>query len=89
MADQNNHNAMPHIAPDAATLEPPVRVDMAGEIVWLRPSNVLRIETQRASIGCPVGVNVILSDGKQLFYRGADWKTADAVAALLWPHKGV
>lgn len=86
MIEQGNA-AMPTIAPDAATRESPVRVDVAGEVFWLRPSNVLRIETQRANIGYAIGVSIVLSDGKQLFYRGADTQTADDIAAILWPQR--
>ncbi len=70
--------------PDAATKEPPVRVDVAGRLAWIRPSNVLRIEVRPAYIGFPDRVIVVLSDNNELIYDGkAD--VADAIAALLWP----
>lgn len=74
--------------PDAATKEPPVRVDVAGKLHWIRPSNVLRIESHvgERAYACDV-VFVILTDGEKLSYHNSGHDVADAIAALLWPPK--
>lgn len=71
--------------PEAATAERPIRLAFCGEIAWIRPSNVLRIELRKAIAGFPDRVLLVLSDGKELVFNGASVDTADAVAALLWP----
>lgn len=72
--------------PDAATKEPPVRIEVNGEVCWMRPSNVLRIEFKPANMGLPDLVVVTFSDGKEKSYKGTV-NTADNIAVLLWPSK--
>lgn len=71
--------------PEAATSEPPVRIALCGEVVWLRPSNVLRMEVREKFAGFPDRVVLTLSDGKQFTFSGGTEETADAIASLLWP----
>lgn len=71
--------------PESATAEPPVRIDLCGQVVWLRPSNVLRMEVCKKFAGWPDRVVLSLSDGKQFTFSGGTVETADAIAALLWP----
>jgi hypothetical protein len=71
--------------PEAATAEPPVRIAFCGEVVWLRPSNVLRVAVRKGQLGGPDFVVLDLSDGKQFFFPGGTAETADTIAALLWP----
>lgn len=71
--------------PEAATAEPPVRIAHCDEVVWLRPSNVLRIEVRKAFAGLPERVVLILSDGEQFVFTGGTVETADAIAQMLWP----
>jgi len=78
---ENNH------VPEAATATPPVRIELCGEIVWLRPSNVLRMEVRKEYCGWPNRVVLTLSDGRDFIFSGGTQETADAIAALLWPSK--
>lgn len=71
--------------PEAATAEPPVRIAHCDEVVWLRPSNVLRIEVRKAFAGLPERVVLIMSDGEQFVFTGGTVETADAIAQMLWP----
>ena len=74
--------------PESATKEPPVRVDIGGQVHWIRPSNVLRIESHKKSPGYSWDVViVVLTDGESLSWRDAGPEVADAIAALLWPAK--
>lgn len=71
--------------PEAATATPPVRIALCGEVVWLRPSNVLRMEVKKECAGWPNRVVLTLSDGRQFTFSSGTEETADAIAALLWP----
>ena len=84
------------ITPNAATKERPRRVDVGGEVYWLRPSNVLRIEVLKANTrGAEFGwsesarVAIMFSDNKYLICSCETGDraiaVADAMAALLWP----
>jgi hypothetical protein len=71
--------------PDAATIEQPVRVAVGGQLHWLRPSNVLRIEVRPANAGWLDRVMVVLSDNNAIAYSPAAPGLADEIAAILWP----
>lgn len=73
-------------SPESATLERPVRIAVNGEVFWLRPSNILRVEARYLSgRGVPNQVVVTTSDGKELTFVGATENEADAIASALWP----
>lgn len=84
---ETNFESKPSV-PDSATKEPPVRVNVGGKLHWIRPSNVLRIESHKGgrAYSCDV-VIVILNDGERLMWANASPKVADEIAALLWPQK--
>lgn len=71
--------------PESATAMPPVRLEFCGSVVWIRPSNVLRIEVRPAHAGWPDRVVLVLSDSKEFVFSGATVGTADAIAVMLWP----
>lgn len=78
------------VTPESAILERPVRIEVNGEVSWLRPSNILRIEaSHRSELGVPNQVVVTTSDGKLLHFVGATNDDADAIAAALWPNESV
>jgi hypothetical protein len=71
--------------PDSATSLPPVRLNFCDELVWLRPSNVLRLEFREKFAGNPDRVVISLTDGKNFTFDNATRETADSIAELLWP----
>lgn len=74
----------------AAVSQPPVRIMLGVELHWLRPSNVLRIETETRGEK-PHYLNIWLSDGKRIVHPCMGMKLtefyalADEVASKLWP----
>lgn len=71
--------------PESATSTPPVRIEINDKVFWLRPSNVLRIETLD-DYGEPV--RVVFNDGGSITWRdGAGSALAEKIAAALWPAK--
>ncbi len=77
------------ITPEAATKEPPIRIEVGKKVCWMRPSNVLRVEFRAAVPGWPTNIVVIIfSDGKEMVYSDATADVADTIAALLWPTDG-
>ena len=87
-SSQNQVNI--HTVPDAVLATDPKRIDIAGELLWLRPSDVLRMEViekggQQARLGFPLGIKLHLSDGKCRFLAAATADDAKTIAAILGP----
>jgi hypothetical protein len=86
MLDHSSNNTTKiQVIPDAALSLPPRRVELPGYALWLRPSDVLRIETRtQRYMGYGLGVSLYFSDGREVFLPDAGADVADNVAALLW-----
>ncbi len=87
MLDHHSSNTTQiQVIPDAAFALEPKRIVVPGNTLWLRPSDVLRIEARtERDMGFSLGVSLYFSDGRQMFLRDADPSVADAIAAELWP----
>lgn len=93
MFDTNNSSENKvdiHTVPDATLATDPKRIDVAGELLWLRPSDVLRMEvttkgSSNARLGFPLGIKLHFSDGSNRFLEGATADDAKAIAGILWP----
>ena len=72
-----------HHTPEAATLQPPVRIEAGGKAYWIRPSNVLRVVPAHHQYGAEL--RIVFSDGQFLQLDKEAGLTVDSVAALLWP----
>lgn len=76
------------VIPDAALSQEPKRVEVPGNTLWLRPSDLLRIEARtEREMGYALGVSLYFSDGRLLFLYDAGPEVADKIAAALWPAK--
>ena len=87
MLDHHSSNTTKvQVIPDAALALEPKRVEVPGNTLWLRPSDVLRIEARtERDMGYALGVSLYFSDGRQLFLHNAAPSVADAIAAALLP----
>jgi len=82
---QSRNSTKVHMVPDAALALPPQRIEVAGYTFWLRPSDLLRVETRtQRNMGFEMGVTLFFSDGTSKFLYDAGPDVADAIAAKLW-----
>lgn len=87
----SRNNTTVNLVPEAATAEPAVRIELGNGVHWLRPSNVLRLETSMYGDSRPEYLKIIFSDGNQISELCQHMKCedfyalVDSVARQLWP----